>query len=191
MEPIEQVTATQIVIRVDGFQDARHWMYRIMRAGIATCSSCDKPATHIYWQDQAEWYFECNDHYTAAPMWSGHTRWSPDEFSKRVIPERAKAWIAQLEPDEQQRVRLEEYNATNWYDWIVDDDWRNPDTVVLRGTIEWGTAARIRPLKNGQFAYQIEQYSPGYSYMQDLHAPFDSREDALTHARQSIGVKAQ
>lgn len=188
MEHIERVTATKIIIRVDGFHDAKDWMYRVLRAGIATCSSCDKPAGRIYWQDQAEWYFECDDHYTPHGMWSGHTRWNPEVFSKRVIPELAQAWIATLDPDERQRVRLKEYDATDWYSWIVEGDWKNPDEIILRGTESHGTKVRLRPLKNGQYAYQIENFSYSYSYMHELIAPFDSRDAAIEAAKARVGA---
>lgn len=186
MQNIEIVFATKIIIRVSGFHDAKDWMYRILRAGIATCSSCDQIASRIYWQDQAEWYFECGDHYTPHDMWSGHTRWNPSVFSKRVDPEKARAWIATLEPDERDRIRLQEYDATDWYSWIVEDDWKNPDEVVLRGTPEWGIKVQLHPLKNGQYAYHLESYSPGYAYKQELKAPFDSRDAALIVARAEV-----
>src|SRR5690606_24453918 len=143
MEQIERITATKIIVQVDGFWDAKDWMYRILRAGIATCSSCDKLAVRIFWVDAAEWYYECSEHYTDHEMWVGHTRWNPRVFDKRVIPELAQAWIDTLEADERAKVRLEEYDATDWYSQLADGYWKNPDDVILRGNERGGMKVRL------------------------------------------------
>lgn len=185
LQPIERITATKILIKVNGFYDAKDWMYRILRAGIATCSECDKPAKRIYWQDQAEWYFQCEDHADYGDMWTGSTRWSGTIFSKRVFPELAQAWMETLEPDERKRVKLKEYDATDYYSLLPDDHWRNADEVWLAGDKErrWGTYVRLYPMTTGHYAYEITFCSPGYSYTKSLHAPFDGRDEALEAAR--------
>ena len=186
MEQIERIIATKVLIKVNGFYDAKNWMYRILQAGIATCSSCDKPANRIHWVDRAEWYFECDEHWSGGDMWVGHTGWNPSVLSKRVIPELASAWVKGLPPIERKLVRLKEYDATDWYEWLTDDEWKNPDEIILNGTPEWGAKVKLRPLKNGQYAYQISTYSPGYSYTKELIAPFDTREDALNAAKAQV-----
>ena len=188
MQTIERVTATKIVIKVDGFQDAKDWMYRLIRAGVATCSSCDKPANHIWWNDAAEGYFECDDHYNPAPMWCGSTLWDPAVFDKRVFPDLAREWVATLPPDEQHRIQFREYDATDWYAWLTADHWKTYQEIALTGDLERGTVCRLYSLKNGQLAYEIIDRSPTFAYHYGLIAPFDSVEAAVEAARKAAGL---
>jgi hypothetical protein len=188
MEQIERVYATRIIVKVKGFYDAKDWMYRILRAGIATCSSCDEIAKRIYWVDRAEWYFECDEHYSSGEMWVGNTGWNPREFSKRVLPDLAQVWIATLEPDEQKLLQLEKYEATDWYAWLTDE-WKARKVFLLRGNEHNGTRVTVIPLKNGQFAYEITHYSPGYSYGLELTAPFDSIDEAVKAAKVTLQMQ--
>jgi hypothetical protein len=189
IQPIPRIEATRILIQVDGFGDAKRWMYRLLHAGIATCSRCEKPATHIFWNDAAEWYFECEEHYDSREQWTGSTRWDPFLLSKRVIPDKAQDWYLTLEPDEQRRIRFQDYDATDWYAWLTEDYWKNEDVELLAGRPENGTFIQIFPLKNGQFAYELSRRSVIYGYYQGLVAPFDSREAALEAAQKSLARK--
>lgn len=173
----------KIIIKVNGFAHAKSWMYDLIRAGVATCSSCDKPATRIWWNDAAEWYFECGEHYTDAPMWSGSTRWNPRSFSKEVIPGLVQNWIASLPEEDQKRIQLKEYDATDYYSMLVDDHYDHKQETIIRGNEDWGTKVVVYPLKDGRFAYDVKQYSPGRCYTEGLFAPFDSADAAVADAR--------
>jgi hypothetical protein len=183
IQPIPSIEATRILIKVDGFRDAKRWLYRLLHAGIATCSTCDKPAVYIFWNDAAEWYFECEDHYDPREQWTGSTHWNPSLFSKRVILDKAQEWYLSLEPEEQRNIRFETYDATNWDEWLIQDHWKNPDVELLHGSPENGTFVQLYPLKNGQFAYEISQRSASYAYYHGLVAPFNTRELAIEAAR--------
>jgi len=188
LQPIERITATKILIKVKGFYDAKDWMYRILRAGIATCCECDAPAKRIYWQDQAEWYFQCEAHADYGDMWTGSTRWSGTVLSKRVLPDLAQAWVETLEPEERKRVKLKEYDATDYHALLPEDYWKDRDEVWLTGDKErgWGTYVRLLPMTTGHFGYEITNCSPGFSFGHALKAPFDSRDEALEAARKEI-----
>lgn len=177
----------KIIIKVDGFQDAKQWMYRLVRAGVATCSSCDKPATHIWWNDAAEWYFECGEHYTDAPMWGGSTRWNPTSFSKRVIPDLVHGWVTSLSAEERKNIWLQEYDATDYYKLLTDDSYKTKQATVLRGSRDFGTSVVVLPLKDGRFAYEIENRAgDSFCHTDGLYAPFASADEAVADARKRV-----
>lgn len=184
--------AVRIIIRVDGFHDAKHMMYRMLREGVATCSSCDKPATHIFWQDRAEWYFECDEHYTDQPMWTGSTDWKPRKLSKRIIPDAAHAWVESWSAEECHRRQpvFEQYDATDYYALLRDD--LDCEEVALNagGYLNAGTVAKLYPLIDGRYAYEISFRSPGHEHNFGLVAPFYNRESALDAARLDAEVRA-
>ena len=176
-------TGLRIIVQVDGFHDAKDWMYRLLKSGAATCSICDKPAVQIWWNDAAEWYFHCAGHYDTAQQWSGSTRWNPAEFSKSVIPGKIQEWIATLEPDEQTKVRLETFDATDYYALLPDDHYYHNTETVLSGTRDWGKYVNIYRLKDGRYAYEKSFTSPGFGYHYGLKAPFVSEAACLEDAR--------
>lgn len=180
---MEKVMGLKIIIQVEGFANAKSWMYDLIRAGVVTCSSCDKPATRIWWNDAAEWYFECGEHYTTAPMWTGSTRWNPSSFSKEVIPGLVQNWIATLPAEDQKRIRLEEYDATDYYSMLIDDHHDHEQEIVISGNAEWGTVVVVYPLKDGRFAYDVELRKPRCTYSDGLFAPFESVDAAVADAR--------
>lgn len=93
-----------------GFEDKKFFLYRAVAAGVVRCISpertglCDSPAVRIYWQDQAEWYPCCAEHFPyGAEMWSGHTRGWNRSASLPVLPS-AIEWIDVLPEDERRRI---------------------------------------------------------------------------------------
>lgn len=174
-----------LTIRVRGFHDARQRMYDLVRARLIRCDQCDHPATHIFWQDQAEFYIRCDEHAEQGTQWTGSTRWNPRQLWLPVLPE-ARAWVAQLSPDVQALMKLEEYDATDYYALLPED--HQPVCVVqLSGhRPTYGLFVKIWLLTNGDFAYERQRRSPGITHTFALKAPFDSQEAALDAARKDI-----
>ena len=100
---------------VNSFWEARTFVERCVRAGIARCVSperdarCEDAATHIHWQDQAEWYLCCNRHAVGGPQWTGSTMWRALSVEVCVIADLAQAWLADVPREEQERISLEVY----------------------------------------------------------------------------------
>lgn len=180
-------TGLKIIIKVDGFQDAKRWLERLVKAGVARCAACDKPAVQLWWNDAAEWYCNCGDHYESGPQWTGSTRWNPSVFDKIVMPDKARAWAATLDPKEQKCIHFREFDATDYYALLPEDHWKCKDVVIASGNAEHGTIIELYALTDGRFAFQVERRSPGYSYTDVLTAPFASRDEALAAAKKSIG----
>src|SRR5688572_194565 len=116
----ERKIGYQAIIKVNGFNDARNWIRRLIREGIVKCGQCDKAATHVFWQDQAEWYCRCDDHPEIGDQWTGSTRWNPTSFGINVIREAANTFLETLEPSEAKRIRIRPYDATDYYA-LMDD----------------------------------------------------------------------
>lgn len=101
--------------RVDGFHQMRWFVEKVVHAGIARCVSaerddlCDNPATHVYWQDQAEWYECCDEHAMPYPQWSGSTRWTGNVAAVNVIPDLAFKWLDTLDAEELKLIKLAPY----------------------------------------------------------------------------------
>jgi hypothetical protein len=151
--------AHNIIFEVNGFEQARAWIYRAVRAGVVKCGQCSEPATHVFWQDQAEWYCRCTAHREYGDMWTGSTHWHPHSFGLVVISESAAlAWRDSLPPDEQALITVEQFDATNYYNLLsLDAIGRHVYTRhYLRGSAEQKPSewVDIYPLTNGEFAYQ-------------------------------------
>lgn len=59
---MNKVIGHEVIVRVNGFHDAKRWIYQLIGAGIVKCGQCANAATHVFWQDQAEWYCRCDTH---------------------------------------------------------------------------------------------------------------------------------
>lgn len=148
-----------IVSEVNGFSDARHWMARVIRAEAAKCGRCSAPATHIFFQDQAEFYIRCEAHREHGEQWTGSTRWRPDSFSMNVIPGPAlEAWLAALPPEARALVSVQEYDATDYYALMDEDMTRHRHYLVGdESQVGYVVYADVYPLTNGAYAYQIHK----------------------------------
>lgn len=186
---IETQTAIKAIIQVKGFHDAKNWIYRLVQDGVAKCAECEKPAVGVFWNDAAEWYCECAQHRTQGQMWGGHTRWNPRSFSKILVFDKAKAWYDALPPDEKKRVKLIEFDATDWWGLLVD--YSEPVQIhYFLKKDNFAHFARILALKDGRFAYETRREWGGdmvrTSHCDELKAPFDSIELAIEAARMEL-----
>lgn len=176
----------EAIVKVNGFQDARHWIQRMVRAGIVECSSCAKPATHVYWQDQAEWYPHCEDHRDSGDQWTGSTHWNPVDFGLTVLPEAAKAWHATLSPDEADCVTFEEFDATNYWELI------QPNVVPTRHYLEgdenshFHLSVDIHLLKNGEYAWTAHKQRGNTGYGYGFFGAWVTETEALAAATKSL-----
>lgn len=184
---IEKTIGLKAIIRVNGFDDARDWLYLLIRAGVAQCAACNKPATHVFWQDQAEWYCFCEEHRETGDQWTGSTRWNPHSFSKIVIPGKAQEWVKTLKPQDRKLIKLREFDATDYYALLGEDHWKDDGTrVLLAGSETVGRRVIAYQIPEcNQWVYEIEHYSPGYVSTQSLTGIFDSVEACIEHAKQA------
>jgi hypothetical protein len=182
-----------IVSDVDGFSDARRWMYRMIGAGVAKCGQCSRPATHIFWQDQAEFYIRCDEHPEIGEQWTGSTRWRPESFGMNVITGQAlDDWIASLPPEEQAQVSVHEYDATDYYALMTEDMARTRHYFVGdESQVGYIVYADVYPLTNGAFAYQIHKghYSAngsGRGWTELIRGMWPTEAEALDAAKAEL-----
>jgi hypothetical protein len=177
------------IVKVRGFTDARRWIERLVREGVVKChgGDCDACATHVYWQDQAEWYPLCEAHREHNPMWSGSTRWNPQSFGINLLPDVARKWYTELDSETQARIQLSEYDKTNYFALIGNHE---PEEIFITGTSREDTAwlaVAIYPLSNGQFAYEIRRHFGYITEYQGIVGMFADRDAALIAAREGLG----
>ncbi|TXH56112.1 MAG: hypothetical protein E6Q97_07205 [Desulfurellales bacterium] len=155
---MDKVIGYRAVIEVDGFYDAKDWIYRCVAAGIVKCSQCDNPATGVWWNDRAEWYCECAQHRSYEPQWSGSTRWNPSSFGLRVFKDPAEAWMKALPEGERAKVSLRSFDATDYYSLFVEGYWKDQTYHYFRGDARsegYRCWCKVYPLTNGEFAYEL------------------------------------
>lgn len=175
-------------VPVNGFQDARAQLYTLIQARIVKCTGghCNNPATHVYWQDQAEWYEHCEDHRDYGPQWTGSTRWRSSALSVAVLPEAAKTWLAGLPEEERQRYQVESYDNRDLYSLLPEWGTRKPEIHRFADDEtrpEWYTEIEIQTLTTGEFAYEIHLQQGHHGSYYGLVGTFDSALEALTHAQ--------
>lgn len=185
---ITKTLGKSLIIQVRGFSDAQRWIRRCLDAGILKCTggNCWHAATHVFWQDQAEWYPLCDEHHEIGRQWSGSTRWNPSSFSLAVLPDKVDEWLTSLDPDYCKFVTLEEYDATNWYALLSKD--AAQIHYFIGNDEQGGWRAYIRPLKAGGFCYELEHcFGPfnfrtitGYGFFGD----FPTVEACIADARE-------
>lgn len=106
----------------DNFQDMRAFLEAMVNDGIVRCLSperdelCDDPATRIFWQDQAEWYPCCDEHWPVYWMyelyegqWTGSTPFTPCIIDVPVIADKASEWLAKLPSDTRVQITTVKY----------------------------------------------------------------------------------
>ena len=87
------------------FQDLRGAAESLLLACALVCVSperherCDNPATAIFWQDQAEFYPCCAEHWPGGEQWTGSTRFPRGGrmggflcFDERIGPDVLEVW---------------------------------------------------------------------------------------------------
>lgn len=196
---MEKKIGYELIVRhVRGFDDARHQMYDLIRAGIVKCGQCDCAATHIFFQDQAEFYIRCDAHPETGPQWTGSTRWNPSAFSINVLKEKAEEWLSHLSFDDRKRYKLQSYDATDYYDLLTEDYWKNPIRHYLAGAERqegWQVYVDVMPLKNGEFVYEIHrgfQHAHGSNmYAYAIEGAWRTEAEALAAAKADKNARVQ
>lgn len=172
------------------FSEKRQIINRLIRDGVVKCTVCGKPATHVHWQDQEEWYEHCEDHRDYGDQWTGSTRGSyPRWVGVTAVPDRVEAWYAALPDSEKEEFTLGQYDATNYYA-LMFDDLRSVDHV-LKGTKDRGVTARVYPLTNGEFAFRLDycNYSEsgsGFGYSEAIRGSYPTEAAALAAAKEEM-----
>ena len=181
----------EIVIEVDGFDDARRWIYRCIDAGIVKCGQCDNPATHVFWQDRAEWYCRCGNHREYGDQWTGSTRWNPASFGLNVLLDAAKTWYAALPDEDRAKVKRRKYDATDYYAHMVKD-WNARTEHYFRGSASemgYRLYAVVTPLTNGEYVYELHNdhmhAAGGFMRAYGVYGAWSSAEEAVEAARQA------
>lgn len=171
----------RVVMRVSGFDDAKRWIYRMIDGGVVKChgGNCDEPATHVHWQDRAEWYPLCEEHREYGEMWTGSTGWNPSVFGINVLPI-AREWFARLDRDPLPQVRFEEYDKTDYYALL---DSNEPQRVKISRFI-W---VHVRQLTDNRYVYAIEQSIGNHTIINyGLVGAFPSACSAVKAAKDEI-----
>lgn len=186
---ITRVQGKSLTIQVRGFNEAKQWIDRCVRDGIVKCGggSCWHAATHTFWQDCAEWYPLCEDHRDYGQQWTGSTGWNPSSFSLPVLSDKIDTWLNTLEPQYRKFMRVEDYDATDWYSLMTDDDL--PEHHYITGNEQvGGWRASISKLKAGGFCYELEHVtgSPRARYFNScgFFGDFPTVEACLADARE-------
>ena len=179
-----------IIDPVQGFNDARNWIRRMIAARIVKCGQCSNPATHVFWQDQAEFYIRCDDHPETGEQWTGSTRWNPISFSINVLKDKAEEWIKTLGMYDAEKIRIESFDATDYYELIADDQ-RGIRHYLKGSEHEEGMKvyAHIWPLTNGEYAYEISTEWPRSCYTDAIQGAWPTEQEALEAARLEAGVQ--
>lgn len=187
---MEKKIGYELIVRnVRGFDDARRQMYDLIRAGIVKCGQCDCPATHIFFQDQAEFYIRCDAHPERGPQWTGSTRWNPSAFSINVLKDKAEDWLSHLSFDDRKRYKLASYDATDYFDLIADG--AQGARHYLKGSEhEAGMKvyAHIWPLTNGEYAYEISREWPRSRWTYAIEGAWPTEAEALEAAKADKNV---
>jgi hypothetical protein len=186
-----------LVKKVRGFDDARSWIRRLIADGIVKCGMCDQPATHTFFQDQAEWYCRCNSHPEEGRQWTGSTRWNPSSFSINVLKDRAEQWLSDLSFNERKQFRMRSFDATDYYA-LLDDDYRKTKTRHYLAGAEkqegWQMYVDIMPLTNGEFVYEIHKgfyhASGGHGTTYAIEGAWPSEAEALAAAKADAKVQS-
>lgn len=173
-----------IVTGVEGFNDARAQISRLIKAGVVKCGQCDKAATHVFWQDQAEWYCRCDQHPEGGPQWTGSTRWNPNSFGISVLKDQVRGWLKTLSPDERKRFGLRQFDATNYWDLMTDTETRH----TLTGSAEEGVRVSvvITLLTNGEYVYQISRAWGRSCYTDAVVGAWPTEAEALEAANADL-----
>ncbi len=186
---ITKILGKSLVIQVRGFNDAKLWIDRCVRAGIVKCAggNCWNAATHTFWQDRAEWYCLCESHREHGQQWTGSTHWNPSSFSLAVLPDKIDAWLSQLEPQYRKFFSIEDYDATDWYSLMSDDYFAKHHYITGDDKIG-GWRASVYSLRDGGFCYELEHVggTPRMRMMTSygFFGDFDTVEACLADARE-------
>jgi len=186
---MDKITGYRLVIEVDGFHDAKNWIYRCVRAGIVKCSQCQQPAVRVWWNDAAEWYPECPEHHQYGDMWTGSTRWNPSSFSLNVLKDPAKAWLETLPEEDRANLRLHVYDATDYYALMVEDWDTHTEHYFTGSASEWGWRlyATITPLTNGEYVYELHRdymhEAGGHMHAYGIRGAWATESEALAAAQ--------
>ena len=180
-------TGKRISVKVHGFQEAKRRIYELIKAGVVKChgGNCDQEATHVFWQDRAEWYPLCEEHREYGQMWTGHTDWNPRSFSVNALPAKVDAWYSVLSPDEKKIISVNEYDATDYYSMLVNPMWKPVDTIYISGDDNSPNRIYVdlHELNNGKIAYKLNRVFGNHSYIGSFVGMFDDTEDAFRAAK--------
>lgn len=191
---MDKTTGYELIINdVNGFSGAKAWIYRLIHAGIVKCGQCDQPATHVFWQDQAEWYVRCDVHREYGEMWTGSTRWKPSSFSLNVLKEPARAWFRTLDSVERQQLRVRKYDATDYYKLMTETETRH--YLVGSGGEGYSVYVDITLLTNGEYCYQMVKDWRGGNFgnttFEAIQGAWPTEAEALAAARAEMEVPVE
>lgn len=180
-------TGYTLSLKVRSFDEKRQVLWAAIRAGVARCDRCDKPAIRVFWQDQEEWYLECGEHYTEGDQWTGSTRGPyPCVLAFPVFSEDAAlGWMRDEPFGKGRKFKIKAYDRTNYYELLFEDQ-RKAEYLLGEATENTGWRVFIYPLTNERFAYQLEFRNAGnhssFSQTYALTGGFDTEREALEAA---------